>query len=244
MSVVHNTLSSDDGRTDVWLTPSFVIDALGGWESFDLDPSAPEIQPWPTAKMRYTETDNGLILPWNGRIWLNPPYSIKLLSEFMSKMADHNHGTALIFARTDTKIFFDTVWDRASAVLFLRNRIHFHNPEGKMSRFNSGAPSVLVAYGLDDADILAAEPIQGQFIPLRIPRNWLIEITDRSWRDALNEFFSTKSGPVELKELYEAFANDPKAKNNPNYRAKLRQTLQRAQYVNVGKGVWTQVARA
>ncbi|MGH7186745.1 MAG: hypothetical protein ACREIB_10780 [Pseudomonadota bacterium] len=36
-------------RTDVWLTPPAVLEAIGGWESFDLDPCAPATRPWPMA---------------------------------------------------------------------------------------------------------------------------------------------------------------------------------------------------
>lgn len=233
-----NANPEDGHGTDTWITPQFVIDALGGWQSFNLDPCAPEIQPWPTACQRYTEAENGLIQPWEGRVWLNPPYSQKLMADFMLRLANHNHGTALIFARTETKLFFEQVWSRASAVLFVRHRLHFYHADGKIGTGNSGAPSVLVAYGNDDADILSAEPIEGKFIPLIVPRSWLIQMKDRTWREALEEFFEKHEGPVELQSIYRAFVNDPKSKDNPNYRAKLRQTLKRAQYVKVDKGLW------
>lgn len=41
---------SHQGTTDVWLTPPPVLDALGGAQSFDLDPcAAPEPRPWRAA---------------------------------------------------------------------------------------------------------------------------------------------------------------------------------------------------
>lgn len=229
-----NPRHTGDEHTNIWLTPQFVLDALG---SFDLDPCASTVQPWPTASRCYTETDNGLLLPWEGRVWLNPPYSITLMTAFMRRMARHNHGTALIFAKTETRLFFEHVWDKATALLFIRSRLHFHYPTGEMAPYNSGAPSVLIAYGRDDANILAEEPIEGKFIPLRLPQHWLINFQDRSWREALQEFFMGRE-TVELAELYCAFESDPKAKGNPHYKAKLRQTLQRAKFVNVGRGVW------
>lgn len=58
-----------DGK-DEWLTPPEIIRALG---EFDLDPCAPIVRPWDMAKAHYTELDNGLIRPWHGRVWLNPP---------------------------------------------------------------------------------------------------------------------------------------------------------------------------
>lgn len=226
-------------HTDVWLTPRFILDALG---DFDLDPCAPASQPWPTAARVYTEADDGLTKEWDGRVWLNPPYSQTLLAAFMKRMAEHNRGTALIFAKTETRVFFDCVWRKASGLLFLRHRLHFFDEGGHMAPHNAGAPSVLVAYGSRDLEILSEQPIEGAYVPLRIPRHWLINIAKRSWRDAVREFFDSREGPIHLTELYECFAHDPKAYDNPNYRAKIRQTLKRAKYVNVGPGLWRKAA--
>jgi hypothetical protein len=77
-------------ETDVWLTPPAIIEALGGASSFDLDPCASSDRPWPTARRHYTVEDNGLILPWFGRVWMNPPYSNPLIARFMGRMAAHN----------------------------------------------------------------------------------------------------------------------------------------------------------
>lgn len=158
---------SGTDTSDIWLTPPFIIDALGGPESFDLDPATPHVMPWPTAKRRYTIEDNGLTSAWSGRVWLNPPYSRPAYARFMGRMADHNHGTALIFARTETRSFFDCVWHRASAVLFLAGRLNFYGPDGKPGGANAGAPSVLVAYGEADAAILKSCGLDGQFVQLQ-----------------------------------------------------------------------------
>jgi hypothetical protein len=153
--------------SDIWLTPPYIIEALGGPESFDLDPATPLVMPWPTAKRRYTIEDNGLTSAWEGRVWLNPPYSRPAYSRFMGRMAEHGRGTALIFARTETRTFFDCVWDRASALLFLAGRLNFYTAEGKLGGANAGAPSVLCAYGEVDADILKSCGLDGQFVRLR-----------------------------------------------------------------------------
>ena len=108
-------------RTDVWLTPPWLLELLGGWQSFDLDPCASIDQPWPTARQHYTVRENGLLLPWFGNVWCNAPYSRALLRQFMARMAEHDRGIALIFARTETTTFFRYVWDHASAVLFFPN---------------------------------------------------------------------------------------------------------------------------
>lgn len=231
-------------ETDTWLTPPAVIEALGGASSFDLDPCSPPARPWPTAREHYTESDNGLLLPWFGRVWLNPPYSTALIARFLGRMAAHDHGTALIFARTETDPFHRFVWPAASGVLFLRGRLNFHRPDGSRADKNGGAPSVLIAYGCEDRDILAAAPIDGQFIPLRLPVSILVAGIAPTWREALEAWFSDKAGPVSLPDLYRAFADHPKAGANQHWRDKLRQVLQRGAFERVAKGLWQRRAAA
>lgn len=153
------------GATQVWLTPPAIVRALG---EFDLDPcAAPEPRPWACALDNIVEAQDGLSAPWRGRVWFNPPYERDVIGRWMGRMADHNHGTALIFARTETDVFFETVWKRAAALLFLRGRLHFHYPDGRRAKANSGAPSVLIAYGQLDATALENCGLAGQFVRLR-----------------------------------------------------------------------------
>lgn len=129
------------GETNDWLTPPEIISELG---PFDLDPCAAPDQPWRTAAKQYTV--DGLAQPWEGMVWVNPPYGPETWT-WLRRLAEHGNGIALIFARTETAGFFDTVWGAADAVLFLRGRLHFHYPDGTRAPNNSGAPSVLAAYG-------------------------------------------------------------------------------------------------
>ena len=148
-----------------WLTPPYILEALGGWESFDLDPCSPAVRPWPTAKAHFTKADNGLLQNWGvGRIWLNPPYANGVIGAWLGKMADHGTGTALIFARTETEVFHRYVWERATANLFFEGRLFFHFPDGAEAPNNAGAPSVLCAYGEADAKILADCKLPGQLV--------------------------------------------------------------------------------
>jgi hypothetical protein len=151
--------------SSIWLTPLRLLNSIG---SFDLDPcAAPEPRPWPTAYRHITPPQDGLQMPWEGRVWLNPPYgSPAIIGPWMRKMAAHNHGTALVFARTETAIFFETVWKVATGILFLEGRLYFHRPDGKRADANAGAPSCLVAYGKIDADILEACNIDGHYVRL------------------------------------------------------------------------------
>lgn len=229
---------SAKARTEDWLTPPRVIEALGGANSFDLDPCASDNQPWPTAIACYTRADNGLLKPWHGRIWLNPPYTANVIPMWLQRLAEHGQGTSLIFARTETDAFFRHVWERAHAVLFLRGRLNFHYPDGRRSSANSGAPSVLCAYGKRDADVLAYCGMDGQFVPLIVERAFLVQLPEQTWGQAIKEFFERHPGPANLADLYRAFADHPKAATNRNIDAKIRQELQRGPFKRTGRGQW------
>ena len=148
-----------------WLTPPSIIKALG---EFDLDPCAPAEgrRPWDMARKHYSVEDNGLAQPWTGRVWCNPPYGLEA-ARWLERLADHGDGIALIFARTETAMFFDHVWGKADALLFLRGRLHFHHVDGTRAVANAGAPSVLVAYGKTNERLLRDCGLPGFFCSLR-----------------------------------------------------------------------------
>lgn len=148
--------------TDVWLTPPNIIEALG---EFDLDPCASLNRPWDTAKNHYTIEDDGLVQPWFGRVWCNPPYG-RAMNPFLEKMTIHGNGILLIFARTETKAFFDYIWNKADAVLFIRGRLKFHMPDGSQGG-TAGSPSVLVAYGANNVKALEDSGIIGKIVYLK-----------------------------------------------------------------------------
>jgi hypothetical protein len=146
-----------EGRTNEWYTPPHVFEALG--LEFDLDPCAPPGGvPWVPARRHYSIEDDGLTQPWEGRCWVNPPYGPHA-SLWMRRLAAHGNGIGLVFARTDTAWFHSTV-PAADAVCFLEGRLNFLSPERRMAanrtNSNAGAPSILVAYGLECAEAVAA----------------------------------------------------------------------------------------
>ncbi|WP_280393100.1 DNA N-6-adenine-methyltransferase [Nocardia wallacei] len=154
----HHSARAD---SSVWLTPPGIITALG---RFDLDPCAADPRPWDTARRHIAPPEDGLSATWSGRVWLNPPYGD--IARWLGRLADHQHGTALVFARTETRWFVDSVWSRADAVLFLHGRLRFRLPDGSQARGNAGAPSCLVAYGIPDASALAKSALDGTWVPL------------------------------------------------------------------------------
>lgn len=147
-------------KNDEWLTPPEIMKPLG---DFDLDPCSPINRPWPTAAQHFTIEDNGLAHPWHGRVWCNPPFGREAV-KWLRRMADHNNGIALIPARTETAMFYETVWGVADAVLFIKGRPHFHLVDGTRAPFNSGAPICLVAYGKQNAKALLRSGL-GHVVP-------------------------------------------------------------------------------
>lgn len=151
-----------------WLTPPEMLQNLGG---FDLDPCCPKNMPWRTAKTMIQQPHDGFGEPWEGRVWLNPPFG-RQAAAWLMKLRDHGDGIALIPARTETEMFYENVWGHADAVCFVKTRPHFHVatdtwfrlPRGKKvlveaggkAPFNSGAPIALIAYGQVNYDRLVA----------------------------------------------------------------------------------------
>lgn len=152
------------GKED-WLTPPWILRALGAPAAFQTDPCSPMPRPWDTAHRHYTLADNGLNQPWEGRVWLNPPYGNQT-AKWMQRLAQHGDGIALIFARTETATFFPWVWEHATGLLFIKGRLAFCTKEGRAADA-AGAPSVLIAYGYDAWAHLQHAPIPGALVGLK-----------------------------------------------------------------------------
>lgn len=157
---MNTTFEKSANSTDEWYTPLEIIEALG---SFDLDPCAPVKPLYQTAKVMYNKNDDGLKQSWSGRVWLNPPYSRPLIEQFVKRMAEHGNGIALLFNRCDSKMFQDIIFQKATAMKFLRNRIRFYRENGERGG-SPGCDSILIAFGEDNAEILRTCSIEGKYI--------------------------------------------------------------------------------
>lgn len=145
---------------DCWFTPREIVEDLG---PFDLDPCTSSDRPWDTAERHFTPGDDGLMKPWEGRVFLNPPYGTAMF-DWLRRMSEHDGGgIALIPARTETEAFERFVWRKASGVLFIRKRIQFYKSDGFPLKSNPHA-SVLVAYSDYDAERLRTSRIGGAFV--------------------------------------------------------------------------------
>ena len=143
-----------------WYTPRHIFEAMG--VEFDLDPCSPgkEIVPWIPVKQHFTWEQQGFMRRWEGNVWMNPPYGMDT-PKWMNRLREHGHGIALVFARTDTGWFQGYV-PYADAICFISKRIQFVRAEqageyakgAKAKNSGSGAGSMLIAYGEDNAKTL------------------------------------------------------------------------------------------
>lgn len=143
-------MNAVEKRSPEWYTPPHVFDALG--LDFDLDPCAPEGGvPWIPALRSCSLADDGLSQPWEGRVWLNPPYG-NAAPRWVGRLIEHGDGIALVFARTDP------AWGQyalrcADAVCFIAGRLRFRSGlERNGPGHNAPASSMLLAYGRECAD--------------------------------------------------------------------------------------------
>ena len=149
--VEHDTTEKKANTSNEWYTPPEIFELLKN-PTFDLDPCSPgkDKVPWIPAVKHYTASDNGLLMPWTGKVWLNPPYG-KETPVWLDKLALHGNGIALVFARTDTKWFHRLV-TKADVVCFLAGRVSFVSESGQQGG-SAACGSLLLAWG-DCADIL------------------------------------------------------------------------------------------
>lgn len=156
------TFERSENTSVEWLTPPELVKSLG---IFDLDPCTPISPPFVHATHNFSIKDNGLIKDWFGRVYMNPPYG-KGMERWIEKLKNHGNGIALIFARTETKLFFNHIWNDADAILFVKGRIKFYNLEGKQVG-TPGAPSIFIAYGKQNVEAFYKSGIEGKIINLK-----------------------------------------------------------------------------
>lgn len=123
-----------------WFTPGEYIEAarrvMGG---IDLDPASNAVaNEVVRAGHFYSRSDNGLVQPWFGRVWMNPPYRKGTENDsvypFALRMADAvsngevDQAVVLVNSATDTA-WFHVMGEVASAVCHVRKRIRFWHPD-------------------------------------------------------------------------------------------------------------------
>jgi phage N-6-adenine-methyltransferase len=113
---------------DNWATPKWFYDKLNNEFQFDFDPCP--------LNEGYITTDNdGLLISWGNKNFINPPYSRKLKEAFIVKaLSESNNGklcVMLLPVSTSTKIFHKIIKPNAKEIRFVEGRIKFERKDDK-----------------------------------------------------------------------------------------------------------------
>lgn len=155
MSDLNNRLDMDFGHheishetSDDYYTPPFIFEALG--LSFDMDVcSPPGGAPWIPAQRFLSVIDDGLETPWEGRVWMNPPYSKP--TPWINKWLAHGNGIGLL--PMSKAAWFNKIWERGDvAFISLINTLAFMTPDGQTKGIFM--PTVLVGIGDDNIEAM------------------------------------------------------------------------------------------
>ena len=137
--------------TDDYYTPKWVFDALA--IRFDLDVCAPPggIE-WVPADRHYTIKDDGLTASWQGRVWMNPPYSN--VTPWWDRMTEHRNGVALLPMAKSW--WLNRVMSEADGVVISEQggEMHFHRP-GNPKPLRIWFPVFFAAFGDECVDAIA-----------------------------------------------------------------------------------------
>lgn len=137
LSPADNHRAEGTGENE-WFTPAqYIAAARDVMGEIDLDPAThPIAQETIQAAHFYTKADDGLRKPWNGRVWLNPPYAPPLIGQFVEKLVDEYVSGRVKQAILLTHNYTDTAWFHlaaasASRLCFTRGRIRFVDVDGE-----------------------------------------------------------------------------------------------------------------
>lgn len=116
------TAEQQRSTSDDFYTPAWLFDLMG--ITFDLDvASPPDGLPWIPAASRFTMADDGLVQPWTGRVWMNPPYS--KATPWVRKFIEHRNGICLV-PMAKSQWFFD-LWATADGMATYPRTFDFVN---------------------------------------------------------------------------------------------------------------------
>lgn len=134
-----------------WYTPPHILELIYQIMPIDLDPASPA-EPTVKADRHYTKKDNGLIRPWTGNIYLNPPYGKQIIPwivKLCNEWENHRIRNAIILipAKTDTK-WFNHMIQHAACFCTIKGRLHFISPNNTQNQTGTFA-SLLVLFSND-----------------------------------------------------------------------------------------------
>ena len=111
-------------KSDEHYTPKWLFDRMG--IEFDLDVAAPKGGSHVPARKCYTQEDDGLIQPWFGCVWMNPPFSKP--SPWVDKFIANGNGIALCVVSKSK--WFQALWNASDAIVPTDRTMKFERPDG------------------------------------------------------------------------------------------------------------------
>ena len=135
--------------SDDWYTPPEVFETLG--LHFDLDVCAPKGGlDWIPAAKHYSIEDDALTQKWEGRVWMNPPFSN--VKHFAPRFREHANGIALL--PTSQGKWMHELWSDSRTCWSQLSKPRFIRPDG--TRWKTHMPTVvwLVAMGDESVEAL------------------------------------------------------------------------------------------
>ena len=141
--VAQTELTSDD-----YYTPKWIFDAMK--IEFDLDVACPPEGPLHTpCRAYYTQADDGLASPWNGRVFMNPPFSNT--TPWIRKFTAHANGIAVV--QVSKALWFDQLWNDCDGIVILPARLKYVDPTGGNGSISIA--SSIVAFGVENVQAIS-----------------------------------------------------------------------------------------
>lgn len=131
---------------DEYRTPMEIFRPLDKVFNFDLDAAATyDNSLCPNC---WTKEENGLIRPWIGSTWVNPPYSGGQYGAWLHRAQrdskDFGHTIVLLVpASLETK-HFEPVWESAHYLIIPHKRISYLSPSGTPIKGNSFLSAIVI----------------------------------------------------------------------------------------------------
>lgn len=131
--VHQEQITSDD-----YYTPAWVFERMG--IEFDLDVcSPPGGVDWIPAARYFTQADDGLAQLWEGRVWMNPPFSD--CAPWVRRFIEHRDGVCVVqVSKTNHS---RDLWSSADAIVFV-GAIQFYEPDTYVRDHNGGPGAVFM----------------------------------------------------------------------------------------------------
>ena len=133
-------------QTAEWLTPPEIFNPNGEPRPgiklvFDLDVASPGIDKcFVPARRCFTRADNGLIQPYHGLVWNNPPFNQDEgarrngIIPWLMRFFDHRNGVLLVRAQTACGWWHEYIVPNAEVICFVKGKTKFLRSDGSVGK--------------------------------------------------------------------------------------------------------------